>query len=78
MKMKNPSRIVEIVQESSEKLVEKKLKALLEVRKLLLYEHPESLVVKTLVWEQVKRFQITIFISSAFGIWFRNNFLSVC
>ena len=57
--LKNPSRIVEIVQESSEKLVEKKLKALLEVRKLLLYEHPESLVVKTLVWEQVKKFQIT-------------------
>jgi 2-polyprenyl-3-methyl-5-hydroxy-6-metoxy-1,4-benzoquinol methylase len=50
--LQNPQRMVDVVLEASEAEVEAKLIGLLAVRKFFMYEHPESMLVEALVWEQ--------------------------
>jgi hypothetical protein len=50
--LKNPNRMADVVLEASEAEVAAKLKGLVEVRRLFMYDHPESLLVKGLVWSQ--------------------------
>ena len=50
--LNNPNRMVDVVLEASEVEVEAKLKGLMEVRRLFMYDHPESLLVEALVWGQ--------------------------
>ena len=48
-------RVVEIIENTNATVLERKLKHLLEVRRLLLYDHPQSLVLEALVWGQINK-----------------------
>ena len=53
--LENPQRMVEIIENTNATVLERKLKHLLEVRRLLLYDHPQSLVLEALVWGQINK-----------------------
>ena len=53
--LENSQRMVQIIENTNATVLERKLKHLLEVRRLLLYDHPQSLVLEALVWGQINK-----------------------